>query len=48
MNILHSPEQAKFVAKATFRIKSKEKVITGCWLTEERMRVDLKYSKHPS
>ena len=31
--------------KVTIRVKSKEKVITGCWVTEERMRTELKYSK---
>ena len=37
--------EAKFIQRVTIRIREKEKLIKGLWCTEEKMRVELKYSK---
>ena len=34
-----------FVQRVTLRVREKEKVVTGCWATEDKMRSELKYSK---
>lgn len=44
--VLTPPAQATFVTKVTVRVKTKEKVITGCWLTKERMKTDLKLPEY--
>ena len=45
-NLNCSALQAKFVQRVTIRVREKEKKITGLWCTEEKMRSELKYSKH--
>ena len=35
-----------FVQRVTVRVRETEKVVTGCWATEDKMRSELKYSKH--